>query len=101
MDLQKFLSINISEAGRLHEFYITVTNEDSFRHDLSSRGNCAFEDKPFTPSETRVYTCRNPIKGRYVRIMLTLIEYLQLCEVQVQGKCSPSFRRFFLFCNNC
>ena len=97
MNLQKCLSINISDAEQLHDFYITVTNED-IGDDLSSRDNCAFEDKPFMPSETRVYTCINPSKGRYVRVMLHhFAEYLQLCEVQVQGDSSLSFRLFFLF----
>ena len=41
-----------------------------------------------TQSETRVYTSRHHLIGRYVRIRFSPHhnEHLQLCEVQVQGK---------------
>ena len=76
-------SINISVAYQLKNFYIDVSNNS----DGSSSQLCANDDQPFRSSETRVYTCRNYLKGRYVRIRYPsdYQQHLQLCEVQVQG----------------
>ena len=68
---------------RLENFYIDVSKNP----DGSSAQNCAHDTQPYLSSETRVYICPNPLKGRYVRIRFpqTTRQYLQLCEVQVQG----------------
>ena len=75
--------INILDADRLQKFYIDVSSNK----DGSSAQICAFEIRTFESSETRVYTCRNHLKGRYVRIRFDekTRQVLQLCEVQVQG----------------
>ena len=77
------ISVNISGAFQLKNFYIDVSNNSNG----SSSQICAFEDQPFLSSETKVYICRNYLKGRYVRIRYPSYYRLQLhlCEVQVQG----------------
>ena len=67
----------------MKNFDINVSNSS----DGSSSQLCAIEDQPFRLSETRVYICRNYLKGRYVRIQQfpDYKECLYLCEVQVQG----------------
>ena len=76
-------SIKISVAYQLKIFYIDVSNSSNG----SLAETCANEDQSFQSSETRVYTCRNYLKGRYVRIRhpSDYQECLHLCEVQVQG----------------
>ena len=70
-------------AQRLSNFYIDVTKStnDSFPQ------QCAFDPVPFTASETRVYICQHGTIGKIVRIRFdsNYSEFLQLCEVQVQG----------------
>ena len=87
---------NFSGPRNLENFYIDVNNNA----DGSFPQNCAFEDRTFGSSETRVYTCRNPLKGRYVRIrgLPSIVQYLGLCEVQVQGNKKFSF--FYLYSEN-
>ena len=66
----------------LVNFYVDICNNA----DGSSAQTCVFDTQPYKSSETRVYIC--PLKGRYVRIrrLPAIRKYLQLCEVQVQGK---------------
>ena len=70
-------------ASRLSDFYIDVSNNT----DGSSALRCAYEPTPFSATEARTYSCPDGIGGRYVRVRFQSekIEYLQLCEVQVQG----------------
>ena len=72
-----------SAPERLANFYIDVSSNA----DGTLAQNCAHDTQPYSASETRVYTCPNPLQGRYVRIRFpeTTLQYLQLCEVQVQG----------------
>ena len=74
---------NFLVPERLADFYIDISSNP----DRRSAKNCAHDTKPYLSSETRVYTCPNPLKGRYVRIRFpqTTRQCLQLCEVQVQG----------------
>ena len=74
---------NLSVPQRLKDIYIDVSNNA----DGSSAQICAFDNKPYMSSETRVYTCPSSVQGRYVRIRFlpTIRQNLQICEVQVQG----------------
>ena len=65
-------------------FYIDVSNNS----DGSSAEQCAYDSVPYVGSETRVYVCPDGIYGRYVRVRYATNkqDYLQLCEVQVQGR---------------
>ena len=77
------VSCLILAAARLSNFTIDVTNSayGSFPQ------QCAFDSVPFTASETRVYICPHGTTGKYVTIRFdsSKSEFLQLCEVQVQG----------------
>ena len=67
----------------MSNFYIDVSNNA----DGSLAEECAYETTPFRASETRTYSCPDGIGGRFVRIRFKSdkSEFLQLCEVQVQG----------------
>ena len=55
--------------------------------DGSTAQQCAYDPKPFTASETKVYACPCGMYGRYVRIRYPVDQTTQrqLCEVQVQA----------------
>ena len=71
-------------AGRLVNFFIDVSNS-SDRTTTTDAVEFAQEPTPFTGSETRVYETTGEIYGQYVIVRLERTEFLQLCEVQVQG----------------
>ena len=75
--------LNFSVPERLGNIYIDVSNNP----DGSSAQTCFHDTQPYLSSETKVYSCHNPIQGRYVRIRFpqTTRQCLQLVEVQVQG----------------
>ena len=78
-------------ADRLSSFYIDVYNDT----DGTPSQQCAYDTVAYEPSETRVYVCPSEIYGRFVRIRFdsSKTEYMQLCEVQVQGSGESHFYR--------
>ncbi len=81
--LPERLKLYIS-AGRLQNFFIVISNNS----DGSAEQQCGFDATPFLSCETRVYSCPPETTGRYVRIRfpITHVDFLQLCEVQVQPR---------------
>ena len=82
--LRKLCKIFSSTASRLSNFYIDA----SYNSEGVSSRQCVHELIAFSESETRVYGCPPETRGRYVIIRFdeSKSEYLQLCEVQVQGE---------------
>ena len=74
-------------ADRMVDLAIEVVNSPVAG---SAADICAKDPIPFSSSETKVYPCPANLVGRFVTIFYdpNKAEYLQLCEVQVQGsKC--------------
>ena len=89
--------MSTNAADRLSDFYINVSNNS----DGSFAQECAYESEPFRSAETRVYKCENDTYGQFVWIGFqeTNTEFLQLCQVQVQGGTLVFFFNKTLFIN--
>ena len=70
-------------ANRLWNFFVEISNSTTYGHGEQ----CNHDEEPYLESETRAYVCPSTIYGRYVTIRFgsSIIEHLQLCEVQVMA----------------
>ena len=75
-------------AQRLQNFFVDISNNTH----VGQGQQCAHDDEPYLPSETRAYVCPSAIFGRYVTIRFgsNTEQYLQLCEVQVMARTNRS-----------
>ena len=88
---------------RLQDFYIRVGktfNQGSF--DPTTYTQCAYQSAAVGTAETKLFTCSQPIEGRYVTVHFptTRTEVLTLYEVAVYGKRLVSGKEQFLTKHN-